>query len=123
LIEAARYVTAHHAYAVASLLKVAQRLGRTAGSVTYYFSTKKQAISDTITSWHTPQRRWAWLACFHLLAHAAAGSALGSLIRPGTGNIGEICRVIFNASGKARSAPIFHPSCLPINSWRCMMGD
>jgi hypothetical protein len=89
LIEAARYVTAHHAYAVASLLKVAQRLGRTAGSATYYFSTKKQAISDTITSWHTPQRRWAWLAWFHLLAHAASGSALGSLIRPGTGNIGR----------------------------------
>src|ERR1700721_370949 len=50
LIEAARYVIAHHGYTAASLRKVAQHLGRTTGSVTYYFSSKEEMIKSVVKS-------------------------------------------------------------------------
>jgi TetR/AcrR family transcriptional regulator, transcriptional repressor of aconitase len=114
LIEAARYVIAHHGYTAASLRKVGQRLGRTTGSVTYYFSSKKemitsvaeslfdefdetldehseeidlQAIFDNLTVWEKPQKKGAWLVWFHLLPHAATDPALASVFRQRSGQL------------------------------------
>jgi AcrR family transcriptional regulator len=114
LIEAARYVIAHHGYTGASLRKVGQRLGRTTGSVTYYFSSKEdmiisvakslfddfdetldkssktidlQAIFDNLTVWEKPQKKGTWLVWFHLLAHAATDRALASVFRRGNGQL------------------------------------
>ena len=114
LIEAARYVIARHGYTAASLRKVAQHLGRTTGSVTYYFSSKQemilsvakslfdeteeafekgsgeadvQAIFDNILWYVKPNKKWAWLVWFHLLAHASTEPALASLIRRRNGQI------------------------------------
>jgi AcrR family transcriptional regulator len=114
LIEAARYVIAHHGYTAASLRKVGQRLGRTTGSVTYYFSSKEemiksvadslfdeldetldksseeidlQAIFDNLTVWEKPQKKVAWLVYFHLLGHAATDPALASVFRRRSGQL------------------------------------
>jgi TetR/AcrR family transcriptional regulator, transcriptional repressor of aconitase len=114
LIEAARYVIAHHGYTAASLRKVAQHLGRTTGSVTYYFSSKNemlvsvaeslfdefnetldksseevdiQALFHNLTVWEKPQKKGAWLVFFHLLAHAATNPALASVFRRGNGQL------------------------------------
>jgi AcrR family transcriptional regulator len=114
LIEAARYVIAHHGYTAASLRKVAQHLGRTTGSVTYYFSSKDemlisvakslfdefnetldesseeidiQALFHNLTVWEKPQKKEAWLVFFHLLAHAATNPALASVFRRGNGQL------------------------------------
>ena len=114
LIEAARYVIAHHGYTAASLQKVAQHLGRTTGSVTYYFSSKQEmiesvvkslfdefddaldncseeinirAIFDSLTVWEKPQKKGAWLVWFHLLPHAATDPALATVFRRRSGQL------------------------------------
>jgi TetR/AcrR family transcriptional regulator, transcriptional repressor of aconitase len=114
LIEAARYVIAHHGYTAASLRKVGQHLGRTTGSVTYYFSSKEemiesvakslfdefdetldknseeidlQAIFNNLTVWEKPQKKGAWLVWFHLLPHAATDPALASVFRRRSGQL------------------------------------
>jgi AcrR family transcriptional regulator len=114
LIEAARYVIAHHGYTAASLRKVGQHLGRTTGSVTYYFSSKEemiksvanslfdefdealdksskeidiQAIFDNLTVWEKPEKKGAWLVWFHLLPHAATDPALASVFRRRSGRL------------------------------------
>jgi AcrR family transcriptional regulator len=114
LIEAARYVIAHHGYTAASLRKVAQHLGRTTGSVTYYFSSKNEMLISVaeslfdefnetldksseeidihtlfhnLTVWEKPQKKVAWLVFFHLLAHAATNPALASVFRRGNGQL------------------------------------
>jgi len=114
LIEAARYVIAHYGYRAASLRKVGQHLGRTTGSVTYYFSSKEemiqsvakslfdefdealdknsketdiQAIFDNLTAWEKPQKKGAWLVWFHLLPHAATDPALASVFRRRSGQL------------------------------------
>ena len=114
LIKAARYVIAHHGYTAASLRQVSQHLGRTTGSVTYYFSSKQemitsvakslfdefdetldksaeeidiQAIFDNLTVWEKPQKKGAWLVFFHLLAHAATDPALASVFRRRSGQL------------------------------------
>ena len=114
LIEAARYVIAHHGYTAASLKKVGRRLGRTTGSVTYYFSSKEEMITsvaeslfdefqqaldisseeldlqvlfDNLTAWEKPEKRGAWLVWFHLLPHAATDPALAAIFRRRNGRL------------------------------------
>jgi TetR/AcrR family transcriptional regulator, transcriptional repressor of aconitase len=115
LIEAARYVIAHHGYSAASLRKVGQHLGRTTGSVTYYFSSKEemiesvtkslfdefdemldnvsaekinlQTVFDNLTEWEKPQKKGLWLVWFHLLPHAATDPALASVFRRRNGQL------------------------------------
>jgi AcrR family transcriptional regulator len=108
-------VIAHHGYTAASLRKVGQRLGRTTGSVTYYFSSKKemiesvakslfddfdemlakasaeeidlQTIFENLTEWERPQKKGAWLVWFHLLPHAATDPILASVFRRRNGQL------------------------------------
>lgn len=108
LIEAARQVIAEHGYTAASLRRVAEHLGRTTGSVTYYFASKEEMIAsvaaslfddfeealdrcarvndfqrmfDFLTEWEKPRQRCAWLVWFHLLPHAATDPVLAPLFR------------------------------------------
>lgn len=114
LIEAARYVIAHYGYTAASLRRVAEHLGRTTGSVTYYFSSKEEMIESVaaslfddfeekldrcsrvsdfelmfcfLTEWEKPRQRCAWLVWFHLLPHAATDPVLTPLFRERNGRL------------------------------------
>ena len=113
-IEAARHVIAHYGYTAASLKRVAEHLGRTTGSVTYYFASKEdmikqvaislfdeydqlfqenseetdlQSIFDSFILWEKPEKRGTWLVWFHLLPHAATDPALASIFRQRNGRL------------------------------------
>jgi AcrR family transcriptional regulator len=108
LIDAARAVIAQDGYAGASLRKVALRLGRTTGAVTYYYASKEEMINSVteslfdeydeglekdsdqidiesiigrLTVWATPDKKGAWMVWFHLVAHAATNPGLASVFR------------------------------------------
>jgi TetR/AcrR family transcriptional regulator, transcriptional repressor of aconitase len=114
LIEAARHVIAEVGYTAASLRKVAERLGRTTGSVTYYFASKEEVIESVATSlfddfdemldnaseevdlnaifnhlieWEKPEKRGSWMAWFQLLPHATSDPILTSIFRRRNGQL------------------------------------
>jgi AcrR family transcriptional regulator len=93
---------------------VAEHLGRTTGSVTYYFPSKEDMIKSVAISlfdeydelfqenseeidiksifnnfilWEKPQKRGTWLVWFHLLPHAATDPALASIFRQRNGRL------------------------------------
>jgi AcrR family transcriptional regulator len=107
-IDAARYLIAHCGYAAVSIRRVAEHLGRTTGSVTYYFESKEdmikavaedlfneydeiferspedasiETIFDRFTAWEKPSKKGAWLVWFHLLPHAATDPVLAATFR------------------------------------------